>query len=249
MMEEVSNCSFCIRVRESKEWPSEAILSDWGEAILETVSEFLEEIELCNRPTGILELEYYHESPIAFYSGQSNYRKIGLHTKPYFYSQLVYQLAHEMVHYVVNHNPGNNTWFEETLAELSSFYFIKKAAVRWALLENKRHFQIFAPHHASYLNDDCLSKVRAIGRDEIRQWFENHQNELSCNCYRRDLNSEAAVYLLPYFEAHADIWNILGTIPKDRQPDFASYLNQWEENSRAQNLDSHIRYFRDSFGV
>ena len=112
----------------SPEWSEEAIVSGWGDAIVETIDEFLEEIEQYNRPAGILELEYHHGTPIAFYSKQSDYRKLGLHTKPYYYSQLVYQLAHEMVHYVSSHDPGANTWFEETLAELSSFYFLKKSS-------------------------------------------------------------------------------------------------------------------------
>ena len=241
--------SLKVIMNPSKEWSKESIASGWGEAIIETITEFLEEIEPYNRPAGILELAYDHDGPIAFFPDRPDYRKIGLCTIPYYYSQLVYQLAHEMVHYIAMHNPGANTWFEETLAELSSFYFLKKAANKWAFLNGKKHLQEFAPNHMKYLNENLLSKIMEIRRDEVQKWFENHRNELLRDCYCRNLNSEAADYLLPYFEAHAGIWNILGTIPKDRQPDFSSYLSVWEENSKAQNLDNHIHYFRDSFGV
>lgn len=247
-MEKSCNDFFEIRVNTSPEWSAEAIVSGWGDAIVETINKFLEEIEPYNRPAGILELAYDHDGPIAFFPDRPDYRKIGLCTVPYYYSQLVYQLTHEMVHYIARHNPGANTWFEETLAELSSLYFLKKSAVCWASLNNKKHLQIFAPNHINYLNN-CLSKITVINEDEIRKWFEKHQNELLRDCCCRSLNSEAAVYLLPYFETHAGIWNILGTIPKDRQPDFSSYLSKWEENSKDQHLDNHIRYFRDSFCV
>ena len=238
-----------VNIIHSEEWSKESIASGWGEAIIETINEFLEEIEPYNRPAGILEIAYDRDGPIAFFPDRPDYRKIGLCTVPYYYSQLVYQLAHEMVHYIAMHGRGANTWFEETLAALSSFYFLKKAALRWVLLQDKKHLQIFAPNHMDYLNEKCLRKIKVLRRDEVQKWFENHQNELLRDCYCRNLNSEAAVYLLPYFETHAGIWNILGTIPKDRQPDFSSYLSKWEENSKAQNLDNHIRYFRDSFGV
>lgn len=51
----------------------------------------------------------------------------------------VYQLAHELTHFVIFHGiqQPQFKWFEETLAELSSYFFLKQMAAYWAASNNQ----------------------------------------------------------------------------------------------------------------
>lgn len=62
----------------------------------------------------------------------------------------VYQLAHELTHFVIFHGiqQPQFKWFEETLAELSSYFFLKQMAAYWAASNN----QIKRPMQTAFWN-------------------------------------------------------------------------------------------------
>lgn len=114
---------------------------EWGCAAIEIYRKIICDIvleyeQLGYNPDDNIPINIQH-SPFEYpmCSNVGNHRIIYLATKDNFWCQLAYQFAHEYCHHLIN-GPmdGENIssyWFEESICELSSNYFMRRIAQRW----------------------------------------------------------------------------------------------------------------------
>lgn len=82
------------------------------------------------------------EPCILYNNGEANYPMLIINKNPIqirtsaenlsFWSQFIYQLSHEMTHYVIRqYKTAIVKWFEETVCEAMSLYILHVSSVRW----------------------------------------------------------------------------------------------------------------------
>lgn len=173
-------------------------------------------------------------------------RTIYLASNHNYWSQQVYQLAHELTHYFIRGTQDDhNNWFYEALAELASNYFLLKMA------ENCKQcsllgFQKYASSLSSYQQQTSMSTAPDI--DDISAWLKKNESYLLSHKEARNLNEQVAKVLFPYFQEEKDIWNILLFAPHQNTC-LADLFQCWEKAIPDQhaNLRRHVQYFRSVF--
>lgn len=186
------------------------------------------------------------QSPITLYSKHNYNRVILLHTQILKWSQICYQLSHELTHLFIGGNKeDSNNWFYESIAELASNYFISKMSESFSK-SSFPYFKTYAASFKDYLNDTPLARSSPI--ENPSSWLSEHEAELLNNKTNRDLNAQCAKLLLPYFESNSGIWNILLLAPHENVP-LIQLLEHWKDSCKVYNLDRHILYFQHIFDI
>lgn len=128
------------------------------------------------------------------------------------WDRLSYQLSHEMCHMLIAEDvPENLRWLEESICELSSYYFLPKLSKYWRRKKcgfiNASTNKPYYPEFESYVKNDSkkatpfdLSTFASINppSDLI---------ELTGNCELRFKNAHVANCMLPIFNKHPEIWH------------------------------------------
>lgn len=140
-------------------------------------------------------------------------REIHLNTEMRYVSQAAYQFAHELCHmripfFVVD----DLRWFEESICEMASHYFLKKLSMYFANEANPAPAALknYAPKFASY-SASILEGAKAVDLTS-----ELQMRRFTLDCYLREENLYVAKLLLPVFEEHPELWEALlylGHIP------------------------------------
>lgn len=85
-------------------------------------------LPIINAPSGTIVFSDAYGCPICF----RQTRFIFLSSPLTQWSRVAYQLAHEMCHFVIGSDvPQNLRWLEESICELSSYYFLPRLAKYW----------------------------------------------------------------------------------------------------------------------
>ena len=157
------------------------------------------------------------ESPETVYEINTIYLNISPFTSDgypgCYWSQFIYQFSHEFCHYMNwGHVVQSMRWFEETLCELASHFFLIKSAEQWV-------------HNAPYPNWNSYSgKLLAYelnSRNEVEPFdisdLLNPSSKiiysLKENEYQRSKNRYIALKLLPLFEQNPALWKIVPFLP------------------------------------
>lgn len=128
--------------------------------------------------------------------------------------QLVYQLSHELCHWMIPSDVANSfRWFEESICEVASFFFLDALSHCWP----SSVAQNYEPLLISYL-DLQRKKEKSINIVELLDSESDISNHLKSNCYDRPVNAFIANQMLPIFQEHSAAWK---TVP---------YLCELEEN-------------------
>lgn len=149
------------------------------------------------------------ESPACF----RNIREIHLNTELRFVSQAAYQFAHELCHMRIPFFVGDDLrWFEESICEMASHFFLRKLALELADEAYREHpaLRRYAPKFREY-----SAKVLK-GAKEVDLKSERQMRRFTLNCYLRDENLYVAKALLPIFENNPGLWEAvlyLGHVP------------------------------------
>lgn len=201
--------------------------------------------EIC--PSGHITISNWdQEYPQCCWSTDPAKREIFLSTDNLFWSQEIYQLAHELTHYFIGGSEeGHNNWFYETIAEVASNYFLRVMS---------KIFEVDKKFPASYADGlrGYAEKLTGCAKAELipdpRLWLLKNGNELLTNKENRKLNAEAGKVLLPYFLAHTNIWNILLFAPLKNE-ELSMLFSDWENAipEKYPQLREHIKYFRSVF--
>ena len=130
-----------------------------------------------------------------------------------YYNVLIntYQLAHEMCHTVIHGKVQQNLrWLEESICELSSYYFLPKLSEYWqntAINLMTADGQLYYPCFKTYVENDVQKAIPF----EISQLCKTPKTQLAkkldSDPYLRDMNSYIANRLLPIFQSHPNTWS------------------------------------------
>ena len=154
-----------------------------------------------------------------------------------YWSQFVYQFAHELCHVLTNFDRcigHRHKWFEESLCELASLYALRRASETWAAghLESSGLLRPveFATNHRTYAAGIAAAYVSPAAVD-LPRWLNENIAALEANPVLRDLNGVVAVALLEPFQRRPALWRDCSVLNHwDAREDctFGDYLDSWE---------------------
>ena len=161
---------------------------------------------------------------------------ISLSAKDDYWSQYVYQFAHEYCHYIIG-SPmftrqggakESSFWFEESICELASCYFLKKTCSSWKMSDLDQ-IRSFAEDHCKYY-ENHVEEITTIDIP-LSQWIRDNIESLKETCVddNRKSYSVIAKSLLPLFLEHPNLWKILPYLKRVDQNtyrDFPHWIKQ-----------------------
>lgn len=141
----------------------------------------------------------------------------------------VYQLAHELTHFVIFHGiqQPQFKWFEETLSELSSYFFLKQMAAYWAASNN----QIKRAYADSFLEYVELERPEAedIKMSDLSDPSSHTSLMLEGYQYDRPKNNYIAQKILPVVENNPAYWRALPFLEKvSNATSFLDFMTKWK---------------------
>ena len=208
---------------------------EWGDALVgeyrRVVSDIVLEYEqLGHNPDDNIPVIILH-SPFDYpmCSNVGDHRKIFLATKDNFWCQLAYQFAHEYCHHLINGPMDgekiSSFWFEESICEMSSIYFMRRIAQKW-IANNTPILNVYAFSVLNYCEDNwaCAPMVNGLS-----SWIHDNISILSEPNYHRDMYKVIAKSLYPLFASCPTIWKLL---PYLKRVPLVEYVNfeHWMTN-------------------
>lgn len=167
-------------------------------------------------PSTIISFSENMENPIC-------YRECGLiilTANPNKWNQLTYQLAHEMCHRVIpNEVTQNLRWLEESICEMSSYYFLPRLSKYWRRkrvnLVNAKTRKPYYSEFEKYVKNDWQKATELnLSSFSICPPSDELQTLIN-NCELREQNAYIAKALLPIFNSYPNTWHaisILGSL-------------------------------------
>lgn len=150
------------------------------------------------------------EMPTCFRSINSIYLS-SPHTE---WNRLAYQFAHELCHYIIASDvPTNLCWLEESICELSSYYFLPKITKYWKRLGIElqtadEHPEPYFPLFSTYVEKDCKKAV-PFNLAKLALSPSQDLYDLENNCKLREKNAYIANNFLPIFKKHYRTWRAI----------------------------------------
>ena len=164
---------------------------------------------------------------------------IFLSARKNFWSKYVFQFAHEYCHYLIN-GPMDGAlettfWFEESICELASMYFLNRTTMRWmsyspimipglplmsqekALMKLKE----FSPNNQSYLKN--LRNENPSIDTTLPTWLDANMEVLSEPEYHREKYNQIADSLLDLFIDYPDLWRVLPFLYKPSPSEYSGF--------------------------
>ena len=173
---------------------------------------------------------YPHKAfPMTIYEEQA----IFLSVSPYnsegepgcYWGQFIYQFSHEFCHYMnYGHTVQSMRWFEETLCELASHFFLLESAKEWKIKPPFSGQNSYAQSLLSY-EFDVKAGITQFNLEQLSDINSVELLSLQKDEYQRSKNKYVALQLLPLFEATPSLWKIVPEL-----------INLPTSNSFAQNL-------------
>lgn len=180
------------------------------------------------RPATII-LDLSEPKPICYRSLQ----KIYLSSPSTRWCKMAYQFAHELCHYVIPSDvPSHLRWLEESICELSSYYFLPKISKYWRRLGinlTTAEGEPYYPFFTSYVEDD---QKKAIIFDLDSFCSSAHASpdllKLIMDCEIRDMNAHIANELLPIFKSYPKTWHAIPLMASLRSDvSLEAFLEEW----------------------
>lgn len=143
-----------------------------------------------------------------------------------FWCKYAYQFAHELCHFQIPSKvPQQLRWFEESLCELASYYFLPRISALWKTNPPYPHWITYADAFTTYVQQD-MQKAEPfdLNLSKNPSVFEH----LSHDEYDRNKNTYVALQLLPIFDSVPDLWSsirLLSDIPDGLS--LADSLRHW----------------------
>ena len=169
------------------------------------------------------------ESPICYRAKQTIY----LAAELIQWSRIAYQFTHELCHYVIPEDVHQNfRWLEESICELSSYYFLPKISKYWRRtgvnLTTDKH-ELYYPYFTSYVENNS-HKANSFDFSSFASDTQISQDlkELMSDCEIRDKNAYIANNLLPIFQRLPKTWQAIPFLcyPSSNLS-FRDFLEEW----------------------
>lgn len=152
------------------------------------------------------------------------------------WNQLAYQLAHEMCHLMIpNEVVPELRWLEESICELSSFFFLPELSKFWKRLDislTTSDGALYAPLFEKYaLESHADATVLDLTLFSTTS-TESELPSLVSDCYQRSKNRYISLRLLPIFERFPKTWHAIPYLSKvPAHLSFPDSLTKWIELS------------------
>ena len=208
----------------------------------------------------------YHEIYLAIRKNEIN--------KNYYIGILIYQFAHELCHVMIHKDVGipcnmdkvnktKSSWFEETICELSSLYFLSKLKDDWENF-NPLELNSYTCYEDTklYYNETILDLPRDKNEFEFSDYFRIHLNCLELNWKDRLKNRWCALEMLPIFqnniklqkEKSTNLWHEVKNLQKihdlvysEKITSFKDFLYYWQACSSNHENKTSIHEIIDLF--
>lgn len=162
--------------------------------------------------------------------------QIKLKAQPQKWNQLAYQFAHELCHYLIPaFTPANLGWLEESICEMSSYYFLPKISKYWKRINANKctsEGEPYYPYFTSYVESEKM-KAQIFDISQLCHTpAPSVLKELESDEYIRDKNSHIANCILPIFKKRYLTWHAvpyLGNIKANQT--LTDSLKEWIELS------------------
>ena len=157
---------------------------------------------------------------------------IFLHTQNNFWSQYIYQFSHEYCHHVIagplDGSLVSSFWFEESICELASCYFMEKVVEIWMNSpDTPQNLKLFVPSQLKYFCDH-LRDIPDI-TVPLNEWLLSNLGILQDPKYHRDLYQIIAKSLFGLFKEHPRLWLLLPYFKRVAPEEYISFDN-WLKN-------------------
>lgn len=153
------------------------------------------------------------------------YFSIRLCTEPIYWSQAAYQYAHELCHYAIPNNvDANLRWFEESICDLASHYFLFQIGRYWrieSIYARTNNWQLYADSFIKY----SVNTLKQISEFDTRDQSIIHELEL--NPYNRLNNRYIAKQMFPIFFRYPQTWKAVPHLCEVHQPTLEKSLKEW----------------------
>ena len=142
-----------------------------------------------------------------------------------YWAQIIFQYSHELCHLLIAEPiPEQFKWFEESLCDLASIYFLQESAEKWPLS---------FPDHLDYQAKirNYISDLSVGEKFQLKELF-NEQSEysiyLKTNRYDRSKNRHVALSMLPIFKAAPQIWKSVPLLRTGAEEEtLKGFLQRW----------------------
>lgn len=181
-------------------------------------------------------VKYMKDGPMC--SNRGIYRVIFLSATEAYWCQYMYQFAHEFCHHLINGpmdgNYVSSFWFEESVCEMASEYFLMKIAKEW--IENDTKYGKLGAFRNSMLK--YAEKIRKKEKElevPLSDWIRSKIEELSTTESGEIEKKERSNYkiiakeMLPLFEKNPELWSILPLLKRLPQEEYISF-EHWLTN-------------------
>lgn len=157
------------------------------------------------------------------------YDKIHICCMDTSWSQIAYQFSHEFCHLLIGSPvPQKMRWFEESICELSSLFFMEQLAIVWAKSGILGHPE-YAGSFISYCDNRMNSVSNLQNLLDVSDPSSNIWVHAVSECYDRNFNLQIAKLLLPIFRKYPALWEtvpLLSRLPEDERS-LTRYLSYW----------------------
>lgn len=205
----------------------------WGEVVVENIFQVLNSVHKVFLPCfgqtmnpRALSVAHSDGPPICF----KDSALICLSAQDKFWSQYAYQFAHEYCHYQIKGPvPQQLRWFEESLCELASYYFLPKVSALWRTNPPYPNWVSYADEFSKYTKEDA-AKATPFNLDFSSDTMTLRQ--LEKNEYNREKNAYVATALFPVFQESPSLWSaitLIGFIPDGLS--FQASLQCWHDKA------------------
>ncbi|MEN8869666.1 MAG: hypothetical protein ABF380_02395 [Akkermansiaceae bacterium] len=155
---------------------------------------------------------------------------IELNCGDYYYSQCIYQFAHELAHVRADFQPvpHENKWLEETLCETASLFVLRKLCKDWENKAPNNALKNYRTHLGAYAATVMRSR-ETLTAQSAPTFYQKHKKTLRESATERELNGAFANLLLPLLEKEPEHWKILPKFPRLKGSSLAEHFTAWRK--------------------
>jgi hypothetical protein len=147
-----------------------------------------------------------------------------------YYSQFIYQFAHELTHVRANFQPINheNKWLEETLCETASLFALLKLSTHWEKNAPNKALKNYRYSLATYAAK-VMKTREPLTLETSPAFYQKHRATLRKSSTERSINGAFANLILPLLEAEPDHWKTLPHFPRQKGATLAAHFQAWRK--------------------
>ena len=157
---------------------------------------------------------------------------IQLDSGDHYYSQIIYQFAHELAHIRADFQPipHENKWLEETLCETASLFALRQLARQWEKKPPNKHLKNYRKHLTTYA-DRVIKSRNPLTPKTAPAFYQKHRETLRKSATERALNGAFANLILPLLEKNPQHWQTLAHFPRQKDATLAQHFTAWRQAS------------------